>query len=137
MERISSEIADVKVGDRAYLMLREDLAMLEKMDESEKQYSVRLLPSFDPFMLGHKDKGHLVDKGYYKRIYRKAGWLSPTILINGRAEGVWSYKKKGKCLYVTVEPFRAIAKNVKGLIEREARGLADFYDAFCELRFIL
>jgi hypothetical protein len=136
-ERISSEIAEVKVGDRVYLMLREDLAMLEKMDESEKKFSVRLLPSFDPFMLGHKDKSHLVDKEYYKRIYRKAGWLSPTILINGKAEGVWSYKKKGKCLHITIEPFHAIAKNAKDLIEEEARSLANFYDMPFELKLTL
>jgi hypothetical protein len=132
-ERISSEIVEVKVGDKSGLMLHKDLAGLETIDESEKQYCVRLLPSFDPFMLGHKDKGHLVDKGYYKRIYRKAGWLSPTMLINGRAEGVWSYKRKGKCLHIAIEPFHAIAKNVKDLIEEEARSLAGFYDAPFEL----
>jgi uncharacterized protein YcaQ len=137
LKRISGKIVEVKVGDRAYLMLREDLATLEKMNESEKQYSVRLLPSFDPFMLGHKDKGHLVDKEYYKRIYRKAGWLSPTILINGKAEGVWVYKKKGKCLHIAIEPFHTLTKNVKDLIEEEARSLADFYYVSFELKFIL
>jgi hypothetical protein len=136
-ERISSEIVEVKAGNKSGLMLRKDLAILKTADESEKQYSVRLLPSFDPFMLGHKDKGHLVNKEYYKRIYRKAGWLSPTILVNGRAEGIWSCKRKGKCLHIAIEPFRAIARNVEDLIEEEARSLARFYDASFELKLIL
>jgi uncharacterized protein YcaQ len=136
-ERISREIIEVKVGDKSGLMLRKDLAISKKIDESAKQYCVRLLPSFDPFMLGHKDKGHLVKAEYYKRIYRKAGWLSPTVLINGKAEGVWSCKKKGKCLHIAIEPFHPIVKNVKELIEEEAESLANFYNASCELRFIL
>jgi hypothetical protein len=135
-ERIGEEIVEVKVDDKSGLMLRDDLAILKKMDETMKQHQVRLLPSFDPFMLGHKDKNHLVKKEYYKRVYRKAGWLSPTLLVNGKAEGIWSYKKKGKCLRIAVKPFHKISKDVKDLVEGEARSLARFYDLSSELKFI-
>ncbi|MCJ2555348.1 MAG: hypothetical protein LN410_04020 [Candidatus Thermoplasmatota archaeon] len=41
--------------------------------EPDARSSVRLLPHFDTFLLGPKDKGHLVGEAHYKRVYRKAG----------------------------------------------------------------
>lgn len=134
-ERVGDEIVEVKVEDKTGLVLRGDLAALQKA-AFDNHDSVRLLPSFDCFMLGHRDKSHLVDEAYYKRVYRKAGWLSPVVLINGRAEGVWAYKKKGKNLQVTIEPFHKFSQNVKRRIKEETTKLAHFYDAACELTFI-
>ncbi|MDH5482440.1 MAG: winged helix DNA-binding domain-containing protein [Candidatus Bathyarchaeota archaeon] len=132
-ERINADIVEVKIGDKTGLMLRDDLGKLQEAKAVEN--SVRLLPNFDCFMLGHKDKSHLVDKAYYKRIYRKAGWLSPVVLVNGRAEGIWTYKKKGKRLLIAVETFHKISKNVRRLIEEETENLAHFYNTPCEVAF--
>jgi hypothetical protein len=76
------------------------------------------LPSFDPYMLGHRDKEHLVDEANYKRVYRKAGWLSPVVLFAGRVMGVWSHERRGKCLHVNVEPFakrRCLLKSLSAM----------------------
>lgn len=135
-KRVGAEIVEVKIEGKVGLVLREDLEALQNAVVSGNEGdSVRLLPSFDCYMLGHKEKSHIVDKAHYKRIYRKAGWLSPTLLVNGSAEGVWGYKKKGKCLHITIEPFSKIAKNVKKRIEEEATDLARFYNIAYKLVF--
>jgi len=135
-ERIDAEIAEVKIEDKVALMLQKDQKALQnaKITDNE-QDSVRLLPSFDCYLLGHKDKSHIVDQAHYKRIYRKAGWLSPVLLVNGKAQGVWNYKKKGKHLHITIEPFNKISKNIKKQIEEETTRLARFYKTICELAF--
>jgi hypothetical protein len=94
-----------------------------------------MLPSFDCYMLGHKDKSHIVDQAYYKRVYRKAGWLSPVVLVNGRAEGTWNWRKKRNRLHITIQLFDRIPKDASKQIEEEAADLARFYDTTYELAF--
>jgi len=135
-ERVGAEILEVKIDSKIGLMLREDLKVLRNATISDNEEdSVRLLPSFDCYMLGHKEKNHIVDQAYYKQIYRKAGWLSPVVLVNGRAEGVWDCEKKGKHLHIKIEQFNKISKNVKKRVEEEAANLAHFYNTTYELAF--
>ena len=135
-ERVSREIVEVKIAGQTGLVLRKDLEILRKTAVYENDgISVRLLPSFDCYMLGHQSKSLIVDQIYYKRVYRKAGWLSPVVLVNGRAEGVWSFKKKGKQLQITIEPFYEISKNVRTRVEEEASSLARFYNTTSQVVF--
>jgi hypothetical protein len=91
-------------------------------------------PFFDAFLLGHKDKAHLVDAAHYKRVYRPQGWLSPVVLVDGRVAGVWSHERKGERLLLTIEPFARPSKAVRDGIEEEAEDVARFLDARLELR---
>ncbi|HEV2493989.1 MAG TPA: winged helix DNA-binding domain-containing protein [Terriglobia bacterium] len=95
---------------------------------------LRLLPSFDPYLLAHAEKGHLVDRRYYKRVYRNQGWISPVVLLNGRVIGVWSHERQGNRLLVMVELFENSSKSVRAKIEEEAVGLGEFLDASPELQ---
>ncbi len=135
-EWVGDEILEVKVEDKACLALREDLEVLQNAAVLDvEKGGVRMLPSFDCYMLGHKDKSHIVDQAYYKRVYRKAGWLSPVVLVNGRAEGIWSWRKKGNRLHITVQLFDRIAKDARKQVEKEAADLARFYETTYELAF--
>jgi uncharacterized protein YcaQ len=132
-KRLEHALAEVEVeGDRRWL-LREDLEpMREDVSDS---LPVRLLPSFDVYLLGHRDKDHLVDETRYKQVYRKAGWLSPVILRDGRVSGVWSHEKRGRSLVVTVEPFGTLPSAVRREVEAEAGGLARFLGTSGEVVF--
>lgn len=135
-QRVGDEILEVKIEDKACLALREDSEVLQNVAvlDAEKG-GVRMLPSFDCYMLGHKDKSHIVDQAYYKRVYRKAGWLSPVVLVNGRAEGIWNWRKKGNRLHITIQLFDRIPKDASKQVEEEAADLGRFYDIAYELAF--
>jgi len=136
LERLVSEVVEVEVEGKRVLALREDLEELRNAVLDDGEQCVRLLPSFDCFMLGHKDKSHLVDEAYYKRVYRKAGWLSPVVLVNGRVLGVWSHKQKGKRLHITIEPFTKVSRIIHKGIHKEANDLAHLFDTICEVTFV-
>lgn len=55
--------------------------------------TVKLLPKFDPLLLGHKDKFYL-ESEHYKKIYGAAGHVHPAVLINGIIAGTWKVKGK-------------------------------------------
>lgn len=123
--RLEPEMAPVDVAGRVGWVLRGDLAALRraKLDGP----IVRLLPSFDSLLLGLVDKGHLVDATHYKRIYRPQGWLSPVVLVDGRAAGVWSYERKGRRLAVRVEAFRRFPAAVRSRVTDESEDLRRFF----------
>jgi hypothetical protein len=90
---------------------------------------LRLLPSFDPYMLGHVDKNHLLDSSYYKRVYRNQGWISPVVLLNGRVIGIWSYSGGRKQCSVKIEPLEKFSKITHIMLDKEAASLGNFLSA--------
>src|SRR2546430_17045605 len=84
---------------------------------------------FRSFLLGVKDKSHLVDAAHYKRVYRPQGWLSPVVLIDGRVAGVWSYSRKRRRLEIRVEAFQTLRSADRAAIRDEAEERRRFLDA--------
>jgi len=50
----------------------------------------RLLPAFDPYLLGWKDRGFAVPARHAKRVHPGGGMLRATATVDGRAVGTWS-----------------------------------------------
>ena len=135
-ERAGSDTIEVKVEDKTCFVLKEDLKLLQDTEAFDlEEESVCMLPSFDCYMLGHRDKSHIVDQTYYKLVYRKAGWLSPVVLVNGRAEGIWNCRKKGNQLQVTIQLFGKVSEDAKKQIEDEVADLARFNEAHYHVLF--
>ena len=89
---------------------------------------VRLLPAFDTYVLAPRShRRHAWPDGLHARISRPAGWITPVLLVDGRAEGVWSHERKGSRLTVTIEPFAAASDDVRTGAEQQARRLAEFF----------
>ena len=87
-------------------------------------------------MLGHHDKGHLVDEAHYKRVYRQAGWLSPVVLVQGCVAGLWSQQRRGSRLTVTVEPFGPFSRPIRQAIEAEVAELGRFLGLCSQAVFV-
>lgn len=130
---LAGEVQEVSLEGRPAFLLAEDLDTLEK--GRSRGPVVRLLPHFDGYLLGHKDKGHLVDAAHYKRVYRKAGWISPAVLRDGRVVGVWALKGTGTRLTVKVEPFEPLDGTVRQAVGEEGEALGDFLGGEAEVVF--
>jgi hypothetical protein len=125
--RQEEDLALVSVGGKTGWVLRDDLPALKR--SRLRQPSVRLLPFFDAFLLGHKDKGHLVEAKHYKRVYRPQGWLSPAVLVDGRITGTWSHERKGRRIALRIEPFHRFGAELRAAIEGEGQDLGRFLEA--------
>ncbi|MFQ5920265.1 MAG: winged helix DNA-binding domain-containing protein [Thermoplasmata archaeon] len=132
-ERAKDELQTVIVdGGEAQILARD---VDEMREEDEEGASVRLLPYFDVYLLGHKGKEHLVDPAHYKRVYRKAGWISQVVLVNGRVAGIWTQKARATRLTVTVEAFEPLDGVVRQAVEEEAADLGRFLGEEAEVVF--
>ncbi len=105
-------------------MLRSDLGELQ--DSEIERPMVRLLPYFDSFLLGHEEKDHLVDKRHRKLVYRDQGWVSATLLVDGRTRGVWTYTQGRTHLKVDVQLFAPLPKGAASAVRLEANHLGRF-----------
>ena len=100
----------------------------------EPARSVRLLPTFDQYVIGSTAHSRALMPGEFReRVHRQAGWVSPVLSVDGRIEGVWKHTRSGKRVTVAIEPFVPQPKWVRKGAEAEAERLAGFLDA--ELSF--
>lgn len=134
-ESLDEEFVEVCVEGWKGSILREDCKNLSGAELAGPM--LRLLPGFDPYLLGHAEKNHLVSERHYKRVYRNQGWISPVVLLNGRVIGIWSYQRRGKKLSFEVELFHGLSKTLRARIEREAASLGDFFETSWEMKFRL
>ena len=58
-------------------------------DPLHPRSSMRLLGSFDPYLLGYKGREHAVAPEHARRVWPGGGWLHPVVLVDGRAAGTW------------------------------------------------
>jgi hypothetical protein len=95
----------------------------------------RLLPAFDPWVAGaSRTAAALIDSRHRARVYRPQGWFSPVVLVNGRMVGVWKHTRKGRRLFVELEPFGRLPAWARTQLEAEADRLAAFLDGQLDLR---
>ena len=127
------DLLPVQVDDQELFILKEDADTLSNSGFEENH--IRLLPTFDVYLLGHADKSWLVDEARYKQVYRAGGWISPVILLNGRVAGTWSYKQQRGELSVRMHPFRRFSRAMQREIEVQATYLANFLNRPLQLSF--
>jgi uncharacterized protein YcaQ len=109
-------------GLRVWLLARDRRPLLA----AKQPKLVRLLPAFDPWVLGASRVEGLLDPAHKPIVYRAQGWISPVVLVDGRISGVWKHTQKGRRLSVEVEPFVRLPKWVRANVEAEAERLAGF-----------
>jgi hypothetical protein len=79
----------------------------------------RLLPAFDPYLLGWRDRGFAVDAEHARAVHPGGGIIRAVALVNGRAAGVWRRGRRG----VEIEPFAPLPPRVMAALRRQAREL--------------
>jgi Winged helix DNA-binding domain len=120
------ELAEVEVGGtRAWARAGDAEAMAGKPGPGP----ARLAPGFDHYVVAFRPREQLVDKRHAAKVFRSAGWISPVVLIDGRAAGVWAVDRSGDWIEVTVRPFGRMGAAYKRAITEEADLLGAFLDA--------
>jgi len=122
------DVAEVAVGGEPALVLAEDR---DDLLAAEPDATVRLLPAFDPWVIGatrHSDR--LMPGPWFRdRVHRAQGWVSPVLTVGGRIAGVWRHERRGDGLAVTVSPFGRPPRAVRIAAQGEAERLAAFLGA--------
>jgi len=118
---LADELVPVSIEGRRADVLAADLKQLKVVGQAS---SVRLLPAFDPYLMGHNSRDHLFEPEYRARVSRTAGWISPVVLVDGRVAATWSHAVVKQTLRIVVEPLRRLPPRVRPEIRARAEELA-------------
>jgi uncharacterized protein YcaQ len=108
-----------------FLLLKQDLKLLDSISLDQKALP-HLLPKFDSYVLGHKDRTRIIEDEHKKYVFRKAGDIAATLLIDGRIMGTWIHKRAKNNVAMTITPFRRLAKDELRQVGEEAKQLCQF-----------
>jgi hypothetical protein len=125
IERLADRLTEVDVdGTRAWVRTADLDAIAATRARSGE---VHLVGGFDPFIVGAGLRDQLLPAPHRKRISRTAGWISPVLLVDGRAAGVWDSRRSGDRVTITVDAFGPISAGTRraigGAAERVAAAL--------------
>ncbi|HEY7619007.1 MAG TPA: winged helix DNA-binding domain-containing protein [Solirubrobacteraceae bacterium] len=79
LEAIASELSE-----------RRGLVDLARRAAAPDAIAPRLLPAFDPYLLGWKDRGFAVPAKHARRVHPGGGMVRATATVDGRAVGTWT-----------------------------------------------
>lgn len=132
--------AGLTVGD-ARLGLAGASATLTRVPFSGKEYwvadtapepgqgarpDVHLLPGFDEYLLGYRDRDAVLDPAHAKAVVPGGnGVFFPTVVVDGQAAGTWKRRVKGGAVEITVSPFGSL-DDVEDLVNEAARSFCAF-----------
>ena len=90
--------------------------------------AVRLLPGFDPYVVGSLRQLDLLlpSPRLKSAISRASGWISPVLMDGGRFVGTWTQEFTGGRLAITITPFGRLRSGVREAAEVEAARWADY-----------
>ena len=89
---------------------------------------VRLLPSFDEYLLGWKDRGPAVADEDWRKVNRGGGWIHPVVVVDGRVVGTWRAERTSARVRIEVHPFSALSTAARRGATAEERDLAAFWE---------
>jgi winged helix DNA-binding protein len=107
LESLGESLTEVEVSGVRALARTADLEAIESTRPTKGR--VRLVGGFDPFIVGAGLREDLIPAKHLKRVSRTAGWISPVVLVDGVAAGVWDAARSRDGLTITIEPFAAQA----------------------------
>ena len=118
---LAGEVSSVSVEGARLDVLTEDL---DSMAGARLDATVAMLPAFDPYLMGHAGREHLVVREHAARVSRAAGWISPVVLVAGRVAATWSHAAGANRLKIKVAALERLSRAVRGSIRERAGSIA-------------
>jgi Winged helix DNA-binding domain len=89
-------------------------------------FAVRLLPHFDPYLLGYRSRELIVPSAHAHAVWTGGGYVMPTVVAAGRGVATWEAVRRTGSMAVTVRPFGAMTDDVRAGIDDEVADIGRF-----------
>lgn len=112
--------------------LFEQLDLPETRPPQRAVSSVRLLPEYDVYVMGFREREQLVPPAVREQVaaHGKGRYEGPAgtpfLVVDGICAGIWSRKKKAKRVELTVEPARKLTRAETAAVTEEAERIGAF-----------
>ena len=117
---LGPELVSVSIEGMRAESLAADIPVMQRSRITER---VRLLPLFDPYLMGYSNRDHMVDRAFLTKVSRTAGWISAVVLVEGRVVGTWTHSIADQTIRLKIEPFARLARGVVSEVRDRAAEL--------------
>lgn len=105
-------------------------------DSVHAQPGTYLLPGFDEYLLGYRDRTPSLDALHFPKIVPGSnGMFTPTVVIDGKVEGTWKRLAKKDRVIITITPFISFTKAQQQAIAKAADRYSQFIEQPVEVVF--
>lgn len=87
---------------------------------------VRLVPAFDPYLLGWASRELVLPKEHERAVFPGGGMLRPAVVADGVVRGTWSIERRRDRAEVSVAPFADLPSRTRRAVADEAQDVARF-----------
>jgi hypothetical protein len=130
---LGDAVTEVDVGGVRAFLRSGDVDEIEASRPTKG--AVYLVGGFDPLIVGAGLRDQLIPPASLQRVSRTAGWISPVVLVDGIAAGVWDASRAGNRLAVTVELFALADAGLRSSIATAAEPVAAAQGAVATVSF--
>jgi Winged helix DNA-binding domain len=85
----------------------------------------RLLPMFDNYLLGYRDRTAMLDPGRHPQVY-VGGIIKASVVCDGRVIGIWRLDRAARTAAVRVTPFEPFTRRHRDELDRERADVERF-----------
>ena len=114
---LGPRLAEVEVEGKPMFVSAEDV---DELAATKPSRAVRLLPSFDQWVLGPGTADtHVIPDGRRAAVSRQAGWIAPVVTVGGVVSGTWSLDGD----VVAIEWFKEATERPRSALQTEVERL--------------
>jgi Winged helix DNA-binding domain len=125
-DSLGDELVEIDVeGHRAHVLAGDT-------DFPSLQPSLRLLPEYDVYIMGFREREHLVPDAVKEQLaaHPRGRYEGPAgvrfVIVDGVPAGLWERKKRGRRLELQVAPTRRLTKAQRAELDAEAERIGAF-----------
>jgi winged helix DNA-binding protein len=133
MEYIADELEEVEFEGQKRWVRRGDV---EGILNAENVRCVKLLPSWDCYVMFYHPRELFVSQNHRARVFRQLEGNAPVLLVDGVAGGVWEQRRKSDLTEVRVHPFSHLSSTQKQLVREESTSMAEFTGTKVEVKIL-
>jgi hypothetical protein len=100
-----------------------------------KTPAIYLLPAFDEFLVGYKDRSAALDTKYTRDVLTINGIFNPSLVINSKVEGTWRRTITKKEVLIQVTAFKTLNQLQKTGIAKAAMQYGRFLNIDVKLQY--
>lgn len=106
-------------------LLAEDL---DDVQAASPPRCVRLLPAFDPWIVGALREPPFMPPKSVGEVYGPAGRFAPVVLVDGWVVARWQHHRQGPEVRLTIDLYTALPRRARAAVEHEAERVAAYLD---------
>lgn len=122
-ENIKSKLYKIEFNNEKYWSTSPD-------NSPKINQSTFLLPGFDEFILGYKNRSFIIEPLFANQVFTNNGIFYPIVVDNGKVVGTWKRTLKKNAINFEIKKFYSLSKEAESTINKEKEKYKMFIEKF-------